>query len=171
MENVFSGQPEEILEKMDEVPPIINIAKKLQIKPLPLAIEEFPPVTFTVSSPGSPTLQNEKQTQQEDGGLETQDFSVTLEENLIVDRISFTVNAGEIVALLGPNGRWEDHVASVADGLDPLYREPVAERSSCKGKHSEYDDSGAVGYLPQNPNDLLFAEDGAGRIASYPSKS
>ena len=150
------GSPEEILEKIDQVPPIITLAKRLQIKPLPLTIGTFPKITL----PKTPSLALEKYDRKpntSNGGLAVQGFSVTLEKSLVIDHISLTLNPGEILALLGPNGVGKTTLLRAMIGLIPfdgnlfLKGEPIKENTLSEMIQ-------AVGYLPQNPNDLLFAE-------------
>ncbi len=152
----LSGPPEEILENIDQVPPIITLAKRMHIKPLPLTINAFPKITLPETP--APRLEIKTRTPQaSDGGLEVQDFSVTLEKSLIIDRISFKLNPGEILALLGPNGVGKTTLLRAMFGLIPfkgnlfLKGQPIKENALSKMIQ-------AVGYLPQNPNDLLFAE-------------
>ena len=150
------GSPEEILEKIDQVPPIITLAKRLHIKPLPLTIGTFPKITFH-EMPPLPLETKTRTPQISDGGLDVQDFSVTLEKSLVINRISFILNPGEILALLGPNGVGKTTLLRALIGLIPfegslfLKNKPIKENALSEMIQ-------AVGYLPQNPNDLLFAE-------------
>ena len=150
------GPPEEILQELDLVPPIITVARRLHIKPLPLSIETFPRIVIPETM--VPTLEKKDwKPQTSDGGLDVQNFSVTLEKSLVIDHISFKLNPGEIIALLGPNGVGKTTLLRAMMGLIPfegnlvLKGQPIKENTLSMMIQ-------AVGYLPQNPNDLLFAE-------------
>jgi Fe-S cluster assembly ATP-binding protein len=54
------------------------------------------------------------------GMLEIKNLSVSIEDKLILDRLSLTVNAGEVAAIMGPNGSGKSTLAYVLAGK-PAY--------------------------------------------------
>ncbi|MEI8361546.1 MAG: ATP-binding cassette domain-containing protein [bacterium] len=92
--------------------------------------------------------------------IEVKDLEKKIGENVILDKISFTVNKGEIVGFLGPNGAgksttmkiittfWTQNAGEIIiDGLDGLV-EPIKVRRK-------------IGYLPENVplyEDMLVSE-------------
>ncbi len=96
-----------------------------------------------------PSLENKDWTPQASvGGLDVQNFSVTLEKSLVIDRISFTLSPGEILTLLGPNGAGKTTLLRAMMGLIPfegnliLKGQPIKENTLSRMIR-------AVGYLPQ----------------------
>lgn len=154
--NCAFGKPEDILKEMDQVPPIISIARKLNISPLPLSIEYFPKTKVPQSTHPSSELEIQP-SQIHRHGLEVQDLSVDLEGKCVVDGISFSIHAGEILTLLGPNGAGKTTILRSIMGLIP-YQGNIFLKSKPIEKDSLLEIIQHVGYLPQNPNDLLFAE-------------
>jgi energy-coupling factor transport system ATP-binding protein len=150
------GQPEEILGQIDQIPPIIAIARKLQIQPLPLTIEAFPKLNLPVD-PLAPSKLEDKLPQAITTGLVVEDFSVTLEDVPVINTVSFSLNPGEILALLGPNGVGKTTLIRAMMGLIPFKGELRLHDQLIKDDVLK-EMIRAVGYLPQNPNDLLFAE-------------
>ncbi len=70
--------------------------------------------------------------------LSVHDVSVKYGEHAILDRVSFTVERGEIVAVIGPNGSGKTTLARAILGLTPAAGEVI------------WEDRPTMGYVPQN---------------------
>lgn len=147
------GTPQEILPQMDQVPPIIEIGRMLNLKPLPLTPEAFPHQDINV--------QNSKPINQEseipDETLKLSHFYVSIGSQEIIKNVDFTLFQSEIHVLLGQNGAGKTTLLRAIMGLLPhtgdkyLFGEDIsADKLRTIIEH--------LAYLPQNPSDLLFAE-------------
>lgn len=106
--------------------------------------------------------------------IEVQDLSKSYGEKTAVDRISFSVNKGEILGFLGPNGAGKTTTMRVLTGYLP------ATTGTAKiAGFDVFDDSMEVrrriGYLPENPPlyfDMTVAEylDFVSRIKNVPAE-
>ena len=150
-----SGSPEEILMHMDQVPPIISIAKQIGVKPLPLKIEDFPnlelhrELNIIQKDPGEINTQTPV--------ISTQNLTVNINMTKILDHIDFRLYEGEIHTLIGKNGAGKTTLLRSMMGLTPyegriqIFSHDADELGFRKVIQN-------LAYLPQNPNDLLFAE-------------
>jgi ABC-2 type transport system ATP-binding protein len=108
------------------------------------------------------------------GLIEVQDLSKSYGEKTAVDRISFSVNKGEILGFLGPNGAGKTTTMRVLTGYLP------ATTGTAKiAGFDVFDDSMEVrqriGYLPENPPlyfDMTVSEylDFVARIKNVPAE-
>jgi energy-coupling factor transport system ATP-binding protein len=155
-QTVVFGKPQEILPKMDQVPPIVEIAQRLRISPLPLTPAAFPKWQAAHLLPVS----EEKQTQPLNEykiSLVIQNLSTRLGDRQILNDISMEIRQCEILVLMGPKGA----------GKTTLLRSilkmiPSKGKITLSGEDLENLNFSEIiqqiAYLPQNPNDLLFAE-------------
>jgi energy-coupling factor transport system ATP-binding protein len=153
-DRLIFGTPQEILQKMDQVPPIIQIAKKLKIAPLPLTVNDFPKIEIPLKD-GPEII--ETQLGDETAPLEVINLSAKLDEQKVLDQIHLQLFKGEIVTLIGPTGAGKTTLLRSILGLNSASGQRLLHKKDMdKMKLSEVIHH--IAYLPQNPNDLLFAE-------------
>ena len=150
------GLPQKILRIMVQVPPIIEIAQKLGVSPLPLAPEEFPKLP-----PGKFSSVNRQRKKSPieapENLLSIQHLSTSFGDQQILKNITLDIHKGEILVIMGPNGAGKTTLLRSI-----LQMIPSSGRIIYGDVHLE--DMGFsevikhIAYLPQNPNDLLFAE-------------
>ncbi len=155
-QGVLFGEPQEILPKMVQVPPVIEIARRLSLSPLPLTPEAFPR-SKSVTAAQSRQVEQTQLIGETEVCLAIENLSTRLGDQHVLKGINLAVHQGEILVLMGPNGA----------GKTTLLRS-ILKMVPCSGKItlSGVDVSKMqfaeviqnIAYLPQNPNDLLFAE-------------
>ncbi|NLN70939.1 MAG: ATP-binding cassette domain-containing protein [Chloroflexi bacterium] len=152
---VIFGTPQEVLPFMEQVPPIVEIAKHFGISPLPLTPVDFPKEDFVqarlnLKKKQLPTVSTQPIC------LSIEGLSTRLNDHWILKDISLQMARGEILVLIGPNG----------GGKTTLLRSvlkmiPCSGRVELNGINAENlrfsEIIQEIAYLPQNPNDLLFA--------------
>jgi len=160
-EPAISGPPRQVLHQMDLTPPLVTLGKVLGWEPLPLTIEEgrrfaandqFPMSKSQFPNPQPPILQVE-------------DVFFTYDNALALHGVSLAVGAGELVALLGRNGSGKTTLLKCIVGLLRPKRGEIALAGESLVGQETADICRSIGYLPQEPDALLFADTVAGEIA------
>lgn len=72
--------------------------------------------------------------------LELHNVGVEIDKKVIIDQVSFTVEAGQIIGLVGPNGGGKSTLVKAILGLLPISRGTIKKNDLLK-----------IGYLPQRP--------------------
>lgn len=152
----YSGYPEDILPIMHIVPPIVKIAERFKLSPLPLTIEAFhTQVPFAKKLTNR--LQTPDQSNESEDVLEISDLSVSLDNRQILENVSIKLKKSEIFTLMGPNGSGKTTLLRSVFNLIPGSGK-IRLRGQNISNLSLSDVIENIAYLPQNPNDLLFAE-------------
>ena len=150
------GPARDVLTQIDAGPPIVRLGRALGWRPLPLTVKEAKPFAATISvpvpvepSPASPAVAPL---------LEVDGLRFAYNGRQTLKGIDLTIGAGEAVALVGRNGAGKSTLLKCVVGLlRPLAGDVRIGGQSTRGR-SVADICREVGYLPQNPDDLLFAE-------------
>lgn len=159
------GHPQEILDQLPLVPPLIELAQKLNWRPYPLTIKDgrryarqlvnqsiSQSVSQSASAANDPPLLTIRHAHQ------------TYGDQSALRNVSLSVGAGEIVALLGRNGAGKSTLLRGLVNLHPFASGDVRLLGQSTAGRTTADLCRAVGYLPQNPDDLLFAETVRGEL-------
>jgi energy-coupling factor transport system ATP-binding protein len=166
---VLSGSPRKILGQMDLTPPLITLGKALGWKPLPLTLDEGRALARAQVASGGrevsrphpepPAPRHAASTSTfSEAVLQVERLSFSYGANRVLCRVSLAVEAGELVALVGPNGSGKTTLLRCIVGLlNPDQGRILLEGESVAGQDTA-DLCRRIGYLPQNPNDLLFAD-------------
>ncbi len=154
--DVLFGKPQKVLVQMDQTPPIIQIARHLNINPLPLCVENFPNVKLTDKNRSQKPYHLMRSTQGT-APLKVSNLTTHINGQCILNQINLQLKQGEILTLIGQNGAGKTTLLRSILGLLPangqrlLYGKIMHELAFSQIiRH--------IAYLPQNPNDLLFAE-------------
>lgn len=156
---VIVGEPREVLGAVSLNPPVVALAKKLGWSPLPLTVDEarsfatqktlrrddplvIPP-PYIIS--GAPRLQ-------------AVDVGFAYGAIQAINDINLEIRDGEIVALMGANGAGKSTLVRCLVGLLRPSRGKVLLNGINISKTDVSEICLQVGYLPQDPNALLFAE-------------
>lgn len=153
--SVHEGSPESILAHMEQVPPSIQIAKELGLSPIPRQPEDFP--RFTINSAGQKAAARPTEPGPQINALETDNLSVRLNNTEILKQINLTIKQGELVTLMGPNGAGKTTLLRAILGLVPSQGTRVVLGEDVRDTPLNTLIR-QIAYLPQNPNDLLFAD-------------
>ncbi len=170
---VLSGPPRRVLEAIDLNPPVVSLGKALGWDPLPLTIKEgrrcaadspINPVESTVpgrlqdgaiSSGGG----NGGSMAADDGvRFAIEDLHFAYNGRPILQGVDLSIGPGEVVALMGRNGSGKTTLLKCVIGLlRPEKGGIQLDDQSLLGRETA-DIAQDVGYLPQEPSDLLFAD-------------
>lgn len=157
---VVQGDPAEVLPQIELVPPLVELARKLDWKPLPLTIKEgrrhsrcwlneHPAISKKVKpvprTTGKPYLHAER-------------VEVSFEGQNVLQGAELQVWPGEIVALMGRNGAGKTTLLKSLVGLVQPRRGQIWVAGQNIAGRAVADICQHVGYLPQNPGALLFAD-------------
>ncbi len=150
------GYPEEVLSHLALTPPVVTLGKALGWSPLPLSVEEALPFAEPmVKQEGAPPVLPPHV------GfpyLTTENLTVTYDGQPAVCGVTLALYPGEVVALLGRNGAGKTTLLRALVGLVPPQEGKVRLGVRNVARLDVADVCRQVGYLPQDPNALLFAD-------------
>jgi energy-coupling factor transport system ATP-binding protein len=164
-DGVVTGSPRRVLQQMDLTPPLVTLAKELGWEPLPLTVKEGRQLVADsqIQASGSRTRTPPRATS---GPADAQRKPQMALHNLrfayngkpVLRGINLEMEPGELVALMGRNGSGKTTLLRCIVGLlMPEHGEIEMQGTSIIGQATA-DICQNVGYLPQDPRDLLFAD-------------
>lgn len=150
------GSPEDVIPTKNIAPPIVKIARKLKLDPLPLVLEDFPNTDLGIINKVENSSGNKASITKREL-FSIKNLSTTINGKEILKDVSLDLHEGEIIALVGKNGAGKTTILRSILGLITS-----TGKKYLKGEDiSDYSSGELIKYfacLPQNPNDLLFAE-------------
>lgn len=150
--------PRTVLLAMREVPPLVRLAKRLQWSPLPLTIKEGLRFSRAVAAPTLSPPQAEPLPRADATLVEAQRVEVRYGRTPVLQGLDFALRPGEIVAVMGRNGSGKSTLLKTLVGLVRPQTGRVTVRGQDSAKLEVATICQRVGYLPQDPNTLLFAD-------------
>ncbi len=113
--DVKEGTPQEMLSRMKNVPPIIQISSKFNLSPLPIIPETFP--EYKIRQPDPQILPPNEAIGST--SLQVEGLTVRYDNKAILKDVSLTLHEGEILTLMGPNGSGKTTLLRAILGLVP----------------------------------------------------
>ena len=156
--DVICGSAREILPQMAFSSPIIRLGTQLGWAPLPLSVNEAQSFISRsqlepkVSLPSNGNKNNHKPL------MKGEHIQGGYNGKLVLDDINLEIKAGEILVLMGLNGSGKTTLLRTLVG----FQKPKSGQVWLEGREITAGEPAEicrhVGYLPQDPNSLLFAE-------------
>jgi energy-coupling factor transport system ATP-binding protein len=150
------GSPREILPQLELIPPIVKIAKGFHLSPIPLSVDKFPNNISKLIKKNN-LIKANKSPIDSLPILALDQLSTDILDQHILKNISFKLNQSEILVVLGSNGAGKTTLFRSILGLIPS----VGKRELLNEDMEQMEITSIIkhiAYLPQNPNDLLFAD-------------
>jgi len=162
---VVSGPPRRVLRQMDLTPPLVTLAKEFGWEPLPLTIKEGRKrvAESQIPSYSSQTRIGPRATPKplaahREPQIALHNLRFAYNGTPVLRGIDLQIEPGELVALMGRNGSGKTTLLRCIVGLlMPEQGEIEMKGTSILGQATA-DICQNVGYLPQDPRDLLFAD-------------
>ena len=148
------GTPEEIMQKSDINPPIVKVAKKLNLAKVPLSVRELKRIAsnWQISkSRNNPNLAATGTTL-----VDVQDLSFSINEKQILKSINLQINSGEVLALMGRNGAGKSSLLRAISGQISQFSGEVKVDRKNPSKLVGLELVNLIGFVPQEPADLFY---------------
>jgi energy-coupling factor transporter ATP-binding protein EcfA2 len=155
-----AGDPEEVLDRVALTPPLVTVAKALDWRPRPLTVKDARRFARRVETPSrsQDAALARPATGSNAAALRIEDLRFSYGGARALDGVSLSVAPGELVALMGRNGAGKSTLFNCVVGLLRPERGRIeVDGESIAGRETA-DICRRVGYLPQNPDALLFAD-------------
>jgi energy-coupling factor transport system ATP-binding protein len=148
---------------MDLTPPLVTLAKELDWDPLPLTVKEgrqrVAESLIPGLSPQTPTAQHGATgTAHLEPRIALRNLQFAYNGTPVLRGINLEIAPGELVALMGRNGSGKTTLLKCIVGLLMPERGEIKMRDTSLVGRATADICQDVGYLPQDPRDLLFAD-------------
>jgi len=154
---VIAGPPRDVLPHVPLLPPLQTLAQALGWSPLPLTVEEGIAFSSQLSVVSYRRSENRDKLDVRPI-VGARNLEVAYGPTTALRGVDVTLYPGEIVALLGRNGAGKTTLFKCLAGLLRPRRGDVWVEGRGIAKTDVADVCQRVGYLPQDPNALLFAD-------------
>jgi len=160
---VVDAPVREALALIPAGPPLVKLARALGWQPLPVTGKEARPFAQARIAGVPPALSGRAAavpvaSQWGPPLLEVDDLRFAYNGQQTLNRVTLSVHPGEAVALVGRNGAGKSTLLKCVVGLLRGQAGEVRVNGRSTRGRDVADICREVGYLPQNPDDLLFAE-------------
>jgi energy-coupling factor transport system ATP-binding protein len=156
--DTLAGPPRQVLPDLELVPPLVALAKRLKWDPLPLTIKAGMSFSRQLRDKVPAPHHQLEPSRSNEPYLRMRDVKVAYDAQPVVHGVDLDVWPGEILVLMGRNGSGKTTLLKSLVGLV----HPQAGRVWVSGQDIAGKDVAhicrQVGYLPQDPNALLFAD-------------
>ncbi len=161
---VMIGDPREVLSQVELNPPMIVLGKRLGWDPLPLTIDAArecaraaPPAAMRTKAQKAATKQTSSNKTMP-SFIYARDVQVNYGSFPALRGVDLDLYPRKITVMLGPNGAGKSTLLRTLVGLVPLQKGTVHVDGKDIAGRSVADICQQVGYLPQDPNALLFSD-------------
>jgi energy-coupling factor transporter ATP-binding protein EcfA2 len=160
----LSGTPRDVLNKIELNPPMIILGKMLGWTPLPLTLEEARECVHNSHHDIAAAINKSavKKTASKQAGddafIKAHGVFVSFAAMQALRGVDLNLYSGEIAVMMGHNGAGKSTLLRALIGLTPLDSGSVWVDGQTIAGRSVADVCQQVGYLPQDPNALLFAD-------------
>jgi energy-coupling factor transport system ATP-binding protein len=155
------GAPRQVLSQVPLAPPVVVLGKALGWEPLPLTVDEARNFSVKLQAPlpsKTEPSNGDHPASRKPVYIHAQDIQVNFGPILAVHGVSLSMRRGEITVLMGPNGSGKTTLLRALIGLVPTLAGTITVDGQTISGRTVADICQQVGYLPQNPNALLFAD-------------
>lgn len=157
------GEPQQILPLMEAVPPVVQLGKRLGVHPLPLNVTEGRQMLQSlgldrINHRGLSLATNPTGSQSMPPILSVERVSVSYGKTQVLSEVSLSLFPAQITCLMGANGAGKTTLLRAMLGLVPLQQGRIWLQSTDITNLPTWQRSRTIGYLPQDPNALLFSE-------------
>ena len=154
----LDGPPEEILRQIPLAPPLIQLGKALGWDPLPLTIKDARRQAGELG--GQFSAESARSVARLDAPVDiaVSDLWFAYDGRMALKGINLEIKRGEFVAIMGRNGSGKTTLLKHMVGLLRPRRGSVHMREMDTREVPLEDVVKVVGYVPQNPNAMLFAD-------------
>ena len=151
------GLPEEIMSKSQINPPIVKVAKKLNLAKIPLSVRELKRLATAwqlpkTATPKSVVHQNGKGINL----ISAEKVTINYGDRAVLKSINLKIAQGEIVALMGRNGAGKSTLLKAISGQFHSYLGQLNVGGQNPAKLNGRDLVNLIGYVPQEPADLFY---------------
>ena len=160
----LTGKPGEVLSMVPLNPPLVSLGKALGWDPLPLTIEEAQEYmrqsSNQIPSDGKviDLVPSNEDKQIKLSFIEAKDVHVSYGNTHALQGVDLDLYPGEITVMMGPNGAGKSSLLRSLIGLIPIQGGSIRVAGMDIAGRSVADICQQVGFLPQDPNALLFAD-------------
>jgi energy-coupling factor transporter ATP-binding protein EcfA2 len=148
--------PENILKKSDIAPPIVHLSRALELDQVGLSVRDVRRMTEDVRNHGRDLKPVAKEATAP--AISLTEVGISYGSQIALKSITTKIFEGEIVALMGRNGAGKSSLLQTIVGVKNLDTGKISvfggAPEGLKGKQRRT----TVGYIPQEPSDLLYAQ-------------
>ena len=148
--------PENILRASAIAPPIVHLSRALNLDQVGLNVRDVRRMTEEVRNQGIDREDLAKAVSQ--STIEISNATTSYGAHVVLKNLTTLISEGEIVALMGRNGAGKSTFLQSIVGLHPLNQGKISifgcDPQELKGSKRR----STVGYIPQEPSDLLYAQ-------------
>jgi energy-coupling factor transport system ATP-binding protein len=159
------GLPREILATSPVAPPLVEVARHMGWSPVPLSVKEARRfLQPTGSRSHEVDIITEGAALSSGEGIELRDVTFAYSSREVLHKLNLEIGAGETVALLGRNGTGKTTLLKLALGLLKPHSGTVTVMGLDTRRVGLAEVGKRVGYVPQQPDSILFAETVEGEV-------
>jgi energy-coupling factor transport system ATP-binding protein len=148
--------PENILKRSDIAPPIVHLSRALELDQVGLSVRDVRRMTEDVRNHGRDLKPVAKEATAP--AISLTEVGISYGSQIALKSITTKIFEGEIVALMGRNGAGKSSLLQTIVGVKNLDTGKISvfggAPEGLKGKQRRT----TVGYIPQEPSDLLYAQ-------------